>query len=180
MNSALECRVRERRSLSSSLGRRDLRGRPDAIAPRQRLKRWPVAKTGWQLDHPDAEGLAGNPRSREDRFLEARSHSHAPAMGAALPGGSGRERWGTRQTRRGSSPWSCPGSARFRGRGPRLALTGRAAREKSQDHIVQIALAHPKAIETLEQRWRTPCASSRIAPQKLALAQRSQIHLERK
>ncbi|MCX5908135.1 MAG: CinA family protein, partial [Deltaproteobacteria bacterium] len=34
-----------------------------------------------------------------------------------------------------------------------LALTGRAARGKEEDHLIHIALAHPQGTEGIEQRW---------------------------
>jgi nicotinamide mononucleotide (NMN) deamidase PncC len=52
-----------------------------------------------------------------------------------------------------------------------LALTGQAAADKSRDHVVQIALAHPAGVESLEQRWPHAMRFVENRTTKLALAQ---------
>lgn len=52
-----------------------------------------------------------------------------------------------------------------------LALTGKAGREKSQDHVIHIALAHSGGVESLEQRWPYAMRFVENRVTKMALAQ---------
>jgi nicotinamide-nucleotide amidase len=52
-----------------------------------------------------------------------------------------------------------------------LALSGQAAQEKSQDHVVQIALAHAGGTDSLEQRWPHALRFVENRSTKMALAQ---------
>jgi nicotinamide mononucleotide (NMN) deamidase PncC len=61
-----------------------------------------------------------------------------------------------------------------------LALTGEAGREKTQDHVVHIALAHAQGIESLEQRWPHAMRFIENRMTKMALAQVRTYILDRK
>jgi nicotinamide-nucleotide amidase len=52
-----------------------------------------------------------------------------------------------------------------------LGLTGRTGREKGQDHLIYIALAHPQGTECLEQRWPFAIRFIENRMTKMALAQ---------
>jgi nicotinamide-nucleotide amidase len=52
-----------------------------------------------------------------------------------------------------------------------LGLTGRTGREKGQDHLIYIALAHPQGTECLEQRWPFAMRFIENRMTKMALAQ---------
>jgi competence/damage-inducible protein CinA-like protein len=52
-----------------------------------------------------------------------------------------------------------------------LALTGEAGREKTQDHVIHIALASAQGIESLEQRWPHAMRFIENRMTKMALAQ---------
>ena len=52
-----------------------------------------------------------------------------------------------------------------------LAVTGRAGKEKGQDHLVHIALAHAGGTECLEQRWPSAMRFIENRMTKMALAQ---------
>jgi nicotinamide-nucleotide amidase len=52
-----------------------------------------------------------------------------------------------------------------------LGLTGRTGREKGQDHLIYIALAHPQGTECLEQRWPFALRFIENRMTKMALAQ---------
>jgi nicotinamide-nucleotide amidase len=52
-----------------------------------------------------------------------------------------------------------------------LALTGQLAQEKSQDHVIHVALAHSRGVETLEQRWPHAMRYVENRMTKMALAQ---------
>jgi nicotinamide-nucleotide amidase len=52
-----------------------------------------------------------------------------------------------------------------------LALTGEAGRDKTQDHVVHIALAHPQGTEYLLQRWPHAMRFIENRMTKMALAQ---------
>jgi len=176
MNSALECRVRERLE-PFIFGSDDetYEGVLTRLLHDSGLT-LAVAETGYGSSIIQTlKGLAGS-----DRFLKLGVTLTAPAMGAALPGvpaGSlGNEAILGEAAARGLAQ----GVRAFAGADLGLALTGRAAREKSQDHIVQIALAHPEGIETLEQRWPHAMRFIENRTTKLALAQVRKYILERK
>lgn len=135
-----------------------------------------VAETGYGSSIIQTlKGLAGS-----DHFLKLGITLTAPAQAPVLPG----------------FPAGCPGDAAFFGeavarslaQGVRalagadlgLALTGRAARDKSQDHVVQIALAHAGGTDSLEQRWPHAMRFVENRTTKLALAQVRKHLLERK
>jgi len=52
-----------------------------------------------------------------------------------------------------------------------LGLTGRVGREKGEDHIIYIALAHPGGTDALEQRWPFAMRFIENRMTKMALAQ---------
>jgi nicotinamide-nucleotide amidase len=126
-----------------------------------------VAETGYGSSLIQTlKGLAGS-----EAFLKIGVTLTAPGMGAALPG--------IPAGALGEAPILGEAAARALAQGVRvfagadlgLALTGRAAREKSQDHVVQIALAHPAGIDSLEQRWPHAMRYIENRTTKLALAQ---------
>jgi nicotinamide mononucleotide (NMN) deamidase PncC len=115
-----------------------------------------------------------------ERFLKLGATLTAPAVGEALlkiPAGA-----------LGGVPILGEQPARALAEGVRalagadlgLALTGQAAREKTQDHVVQIALAHPGGIESLEQRWPHAMRFIENRMTKMALAQVRKYILDRK
>jgi nicotinamide mononucleotide (NMN) deamidase PncC len=61
-----------------------------------------------------------------------------------------------------------------------LALTGAAGREKTQDHVIHIALAHLQGTECLEQRWPHAMRFIENRMTKMALAQVRKYILDRK
>jgi nicotinamide-nucleotide amidase len=61
-----------------------------------------------------------------------------------------------------------------------LALTGQAAKDKNQDHVVQIALAHPGGTDSQEARWPHAMRFVENRTTKLALAQVRKYLLDRK
>jgi nicotinamide-nucleotide amidase len=79
------------------------------------------------------------------------------------------------------------GIKNFSGADLGLGLTGRVGKEKGQDHLIYIALAHPGGTESLEQRWPLAMRFIENRMTKMALAQvrkyllegqgsRSQVH----
>jgi hypothetical protein len=52
-----------------------------------------------------------------------------------------------------------------------LGLTGRTAKEKGQDHLIYIALAHSQGTECTEQRWPFAMQFIENRMTKMALAQ---------
>ena len=52
-----------------------------------------------------------------------------------------------------------------------LGLTGRVGKEKGQDHLAYIALAHAQGTDTLEQRWPSAMRFIENRMTKMALAQ---------
>jgi nicotinamide-nucleotide amidase len=63
------------------------------------------------------------------------------------------------------------GVRRFAGADLGLSLTGKAGKEKGQDHRAFIALAHPQGTEGLEQRWPSAMRFIENRMTKMALAQ---------
>jgi nicotinamide-nucleotide amidase len=63
------------------------------------------------------------------------------------------------------------GVRRFAGADLGLSLTGKAGKEKGQDHQAFIALAHPGGTECLEQRWPSAMRFIENRMTKMALAQ---------
>jgi nicotinamide-nucleotide amidase len=63
------------------------------------------------------------------------------------------------------------GVRRFAGADLGLSLTGQAGKEKGQDHLAFIALAHPGGTESLEQRWPSAMRFIENRMTKMALAQ---------
>jgi nicotinamide-nucleotide amidase len=63
------------------------------------------------------------------------------------------------------------GIRRFTGADLGLSLTGQAGKEKGQDHLAFIALAHPGGTESLEQRWPMAMRFIENRMSKMALAQ---------
>jgi nicotinamide-nucleotide amidase len=63
------------------------------------------------------------------------------------------------------------GVRRFAGADLGLSLTGKAGKEKGQDHRAFIALAHPGGTECLEQRWPSAMRFIENRMTKMALAQ---------
>jgi nicotinamide-nucleotide amidase len=59
-----------------------------------------------------------------------------------------------------------------------LGLTGRAGKEKGQDHVIHIALAHSRGTENLEQRWPFAMRFIENRMTKMALAQVRKYLLE--
>jgi nicotinamide-nucleotide amidase len=126
-----------------------------------------VAETGYASSIiQTVKGLAGS-----DRFLKLGATLTAPAAGEALlktPAGA-----------LGEAPITGEAAVRALAQGVRqltgadlgLALTGRAAKDKSQDHVVQIALAHAGGTDSLEQRWPHAMRFVENRTTKLALAQ---------
>jgi nicotinamide mononucleotide (NMN) deamidase PncC len=63
------------------------------------------------------------------------------------------------------------GIRRFTGADLGLSLTGQTGKEKGQDHLAFIALAHPGGTESLEQRWPSAMRFIENRMTKMALAQ---------
>ncbi|MBP1717646.1 MAG: competence/damage-inducible protein cinA [Deltaproteobacteria bacterium] len=63
------------------------------------------------------------------------------------------------------------GVRRFTGAELGLSLTGQAGKEKGQDHLAFIALAHPGGTECMEQRWPMAMRFIENRMSKMALAQ---------
>jgi nicotinamide-nucleotide amidase len=63
------------------------------------------------------------------------------------------------------------GARRFAGADLGLSLTGQAGREKGQDHVAFIALAHSGGTESIEQRWPFAMRFIENRMTKMALAQ---------
>jgi nicotinamide mononucleotide (NMN) deamidase PncC len=59
-----------------------------------------------------------------------------------------------------------------------LGLTGQSGKEKGQDHLVYIALAHPGGTDCLEQRWPFAMRFIENRMTKMALAQIRQYILK--
>ncbi|MBP1776635.1 MAG: competence/damage-inducible protein cinA [candidate division NC10 bacterium] len=176
MNSALECRVRERLE-PFIFGSDDetYEGVLTRLLHDSGLT-LAVAETGYGSSIIQTlKGLAGS-----DRFLKLGVTLTAPAMGAALPGVPAGSLGDEAILGEAAARGLAQGVRAFAGADLGLALTGRAAREKSQDHVVQIALAHPEGIETLEQRWPHAMRFIENRTTKLALAQVRKYILERK
>jgi len=71
------------------------------------------------------------------------------------------------------------GVRRFAGADLGLSLTGRAGKEKGQDHLAVIALAHPGGTECIEQRWPLAMRFIENRMTKMALAQVRKYLLKR-
>jgi nicotinamide-nucleotide amidase len=70
------------------------------------------------------------------------------------------------------------GIRKFSGADLGLGLTGRVGKEKGQDHLIYIALAHPGGTETLEQRWPFAMRFIENRMTKMALSQVRKYLLE--
>ena len=134
-----------------------------------------VAETGFGSSIIQTlKGLAGS-----DRFLKLGVTLTAPAMGAALPGIPAGALGEAAILGEAAARALAQGVRQFAGADLGLALTGEAAREKTQDHVVQIALAHSAGVESLEQRWPHAMRFVENRTTKLALAQVRKYILDR-
>jgi nicotinamide-nucleotide amidase len=134
-----------------------------------------VAETGYGSSIIQTlKGLAGS-----DRFLKLGVTLTAPAMGAALPGIPAGALGGTAILGEAAARALAQGVRAFAGADLGLALTGQAARDKTQDHVVQIALAHAAGVECLEQRWPHALRFVENRTTKMALAQVRKYLLDR-
>ena len=70
------------------------------------------------------------------------------------------------------------GIRKFSGADLGLGLTGRVGKEKGQDHVIHIALAHPRGTENLEQHWPFAMRFIENRMTKMALAQVRKYLLE--
>ncbi len=70
------------------------------------------------------------------------------------------------------------GIRKFSGADLGLGLTGRVGKEKGQDHLIYIALAHARGTETLEQRWPLAMRFIENRMTKMALARVRKYLLE--
>lgn len=176
MNAALERKVRERlESFVFGADEETYEGVLTRLIEESGLT-LAVAETGYASSI--IQTLKGLPGS--DRFLRLGATLTAPAAGEALlqaPAGA-----------LGTPPLLGEPQARALAEGVRhlagadlgLALTGRAAQDKSQDHVVQIALAHAGGVESQEQRWPHAMRFVENRTTKLALAQVRKHILERR
>lgn len=121
------------------------------------------------------KGLAGS-----DRFLKLGVTLTAPAMGTVLPEVAAGSLGDVTILGEAAARGLAQGVRAFTGADLGLALTGRAARDKSQDHIVQIALAHSGETDSLEQRWPHAMRFVENRTTKLALSQVRKYILERR
>ena len=120
------------------------------------------------------KGLAGS-----DRFLKLGVTLTTPAMGTALPGIPAGALGDTAILGEAAARALAQGVRAFAGADLGLALTGQAARDKTQDHVVQIALAHAAGVESLEQRWPHALRFVENRTTKMALAQVRKYLLDR-
>ena len=135
-----------------------------------------VAETGYGSSIIQTlKGLTGS-----DRFLKLGVTLTTPAMGAALPGVPAGALGGTAILGEEAARALAQGVRAFAGADLGLAITGQAARDKSQDHVVQVALAHAAGVESLEQRWPHALRFVENRTTKLALAQVRKYILDRK
>jgi len=74
--------------------------------------------------------------------------------------------------------WLAEGARRLAGSDLGLGLTGRVGKEKGQDHLVHIALAHSRGTEVLEQRWPFAMRFIENRMTKMALTQLRKYLLE--
>jgi len=126
-----------------------------------------VAETGYGSSIIQTlKGLAGS-----DRFLKLGVTLTASAMGAALPGIPAGALGDTAILGEEAARALAQGVRAFAGADLGLALAGQAARDKTQDHVVQIALAHAAGVESLEQRWPHALRFVENRTTKMALAQ---------
>ena len=134
-----------------------------------------VAETGYGSSIIQTlKGLAGS-----DRFLKLGVTLTAPAMGTALPGIPAGALGGTAILGEAAARALAQGVRAFAGADLGLALTGQAARDKTEDHVVQIALAHVAGVECLEQRWPHALRFVENRTTKMALAQVRKYLLDR-
>jgi len=135
-----------------------------------------VAETGYGSSIIQTlKGLAGS-----DRFLKLGVTLTAPAMGTVLPGVPAGSLGDAAIFGEAAARGLAQGVRAFARADLGLALTGRAARDKSQDHVVQIALAHSAGTDSLEQRWPHAMRFVENRTTKLALSQVRKYVLERK
>jgi nicotinamide-nucleotide amidase len=135
-----------------------------------------VAETGYGSSIIQTlKGLAGS-----DRFLKLGVTLTAPAMGAVLPGVPAGSLGDAAIFGEAAAQGLAQGVRAFARADLGLALTGRAARDNSEDHVVQIALAHPGGTDSLEQRWPHAMRFVENRTTKLALSQVRKYILERK
>jgi nicotinamide-nucleotide amidase len=134
-----------------------------------------VAETGYgSAIIQTLKGLAGS-----DRFLRLGVTLTAPAMGTALPGIPAGALGDTAIRGEDAARALALAVRAFASADLGLALTGQAARDKTQDHVVQIALAHAAGVESLEQRWPHALRFVENRATKMALAQVRQHLLDR-
>jgi nicotinamide-nucleotide amidase len=135
-----------------------------------------VAETGYGSSIIQTlKGLTGS-----DRFLKLGVTLTTPAMGAALPGIPAGALGDTAILGEEAARALAQGVRAFAGADLGLALAGQAARDKTQDHVVQIALAHAAGIESLEQRWPHALRFVENRTTKMALAQVRKYILDRR
>ena len=135
-----------------------------------------VAETGYGSSIIQTlKGLTGS-----DRFLKLGVTLTTPAMGAALPGIPAGALGDTAILGEEAARALAQGVRAFAGADLGLALAGQAARDKTQDHVVQIALAHAAGIESLEQRWPHALRFVENRSTKMALAQVRKYILDRR
>lgn len=134
-----------------------------------------VAETGYGSSIIQTlKGLAGS-----DRFLKLGVTLTTPAMGAALPGIPPGALGDKAILGEEAARALAQGVRAFAGADLGLALAGQAARDKTQDHVVQIALAHAAGVESLEQRWPHALRFVENRTTKMALAQVRKYILDR-
>ena len=135
-----------------------------------------VAETGYGSSIIQTlKGLTGS-----DRFLKLGVTLTTPAMGAALPGIPAGALGDTAILGEEAARALAQGVRAFAGADLGLALAGQAARDKTQDHVVQIALAHAAGVESLEQRWPHALRFVENRTTKMALAQVRKYILDRR
>jgi len=174
LNAALETRIRERlepfifgaddESYEEVLGRL-LRDSGLTVA---------VAETGYGSSIIQTlKGLAGG-----DRFLKLGVTLTSAGTAAALPGLAPGPLGGGALLGEQAARALAQAVRSWAGADLGLALTGQAAAGTSQDHLVQIALAHPAGVESQEQRWPHAMRFVENRTTKLALAQLRRYLLE--
>ena len=135
-----------------------------------------VAETGYGSSIIQTlKGLAGS-----DQFLKLGLTLTAPAMAAALPGIPAGALGNAAILGEEAARALAQGVRAFTGADLGLALAGQAARDKTQDHVVQIALAHAAGVESMEQRWPHALRFVENRTTKMALAQVRKYILDRK
>jgi nicotinamide-nucleotide amidase len=135
-----------------------------------------VAETGYGSSIIQTlKGLAGS-----DRFLKLGVTLTAPAMGALLPGIPAGALGDTAIFGEAAVRALAQGVRAFAGADLGLVLAGQAARDKTQDHVVQIALADAAGVESLEQRWPHALRFVENRTTKMAFAQVRKYLFDRK